>query len=253
MSDFVHSGALLPLIPPAPFSHKGRRGSLGVLMPETRDGTQRLSKKSPPVRHAPCLSRFPRKRGNREGWEASRRPRCTRREAGVSAADYAIGNGFSRRRALCGTGAYRDRTARLLGNVAASLSPFVLPDIEADIRPGSWASSRRARWRSPGGRSGQHFFVKRTRIGANFAQISSVAICSIRGNPWFLFEQRADWQRLGTTKVPTRGCLPRIPRCQHQPPGAVLAVLPQFLLLQHAKRLAGEVGSFHLVRVKDVA
>jgi len=137
MSDFVHSGALSPLIPPAPFSHKGRRGSLGVLMPETRDGTQRLSKKSPPVRHAPCLSRFPRKRGNREGWGASRRPRCTRREAGVSAADYAIGNDrrcrcrcvgvgarhavprliaigndFSRRRALCGTGACRNRAAQ---------------------------------------------------------------------------------------------------------------------------------------------
>ena len=66
-----------------------------------------------------------------------RRPRCTRREAGVSAADYAIGNDrrcrcrcidvgarhtvprliaigndFSRRRALCGTGACRNRTAR---------------------------------------------------------------------------------------------------------------------------------------------
>jgi len=33
---------LLPLIPPAPFSHKGRRGSLGVLMPKTREGTQGL-------------------------------------------------------------------------------------------------------------------------------------------------------------------------------------------------------------------
>jgi hypothetical protein len=66
---------------------------------------------------------------------------------------------------------------RLLGNVAASPSPFVPPDIEADIRPGSRASDRRARQRSPGGRSGQHFFVKRTRIGANFAQI-------IRGNPF---------------------------------------------------------------------
>ena len=33
---------LLPLIPPAPFSHTGRRGSLGVLMPETDDGTQGL-------------------------------------------------------------------------------------------------------------------------------------------------------------------------------------------------------------------
>jgi len=29
---------LLPLIPPTPFSHKGRRGRLGVLMSETRAG-----------------------------------------------------------------------------------------------------------------------------------------------------------------------------------------------------------------------
>jgi hypothetical protein len=41
---------------------------LGVLMPEARDGMQRLSKKSTPVRHALCLSRFPRKRGAWEGW-----------------------------------------------------------------------------------------------------------------------------------------------------------------------------------------
>ena len=34
---FVAFPRLLPLIPPAPFSHTGRRGSLGVLMPETED------------------------------------------------------------------------------------------------------------------------------------------------------------------------------------------------------------------------
>jgi len=49
MSDFLHSSALLPLIPPSPFSHKGRRGSLGVLMPETTDDTQGLPKTSTPV------------------------------------------------------------------------------------------------------------------------------------------------------------------------------------------------------------
>ena len=27
MRDVLHSGTLLPLIPPTPFSHKGRRGS----------------------------------------------------------------------------------------------------------------------------------------------------------------------------------------------------------------------------------
>ena len=49
MSDVLHSRAPLPLIPPTPFSHKGRRGSLGVLMPETGDGTQGRAKTSPPV------------------------------------------------------------------------------------------------------------------------------------------------------------------------------------------------------------
>ncbi len=46
MSGFLHSRALLPLILPTPFSHKGRRGSLGVLMDETGNGTQGLAKKS---------------------------------------------------------------------------------------------------------------------------------------------------------------------------------------------------------------
>ena len=36
-------------IPPAPFSHTGRRGRLGVLMPETEDGRQGLPQKPPPV------------------------------------------------------------------------------------------------------------------------------------------------------------------------------------------------------------
>ena len=49
VSDFLHSQALLPLIPLAPFSHTGRRGSLGVLIPETGDGTQGLAKTSTPV------------------------------------------------------------------------------------------------------------------------------------------------------------------------------------------------------------
>ena len=35
-------------IPPLS-THKGSRGSLGVLMPETRDGTQQLPKKPTPV------------------------------------------------------------------------------------------------------------------------------------------------------------------------------------------------------------
>jgi len=49
MSDVLHSRAPLPLIPPAPFSHKGRRGRCGVLMAETGDGTQGLAKESTPV------------------------------------------------------------------------------------------------------------------------------------------------------------------------------------------------------------
>jgi len=50
MSNVLHSRAPLPLIPPTPFSHKGRRGSLGVLEPETEDGTQRLANKPTLVR-----------------------------------------------------------------------------------------------------------------------------------------------------------------------------------------------------------
>ena len=49
MSNVLHSRALLPLIPPTPFSHTGRRGTLGVLMPETGDGTQGLAKTSTPM------------------------------------------------------------------------------------------------------------------------------------------------------------------------------------------------------------
>ena len=50
IGDLLHSGARLPLIPPAPFSHTGRRGSLGILMAETGDGIQGLAEKSTPVR-----------------------------------------------------------------------------------------------------------------------------------------------------------------------------------------------------------
>ena len=39
-------GAFAPH-PPAPFSHKGRRGSLGVLMLKTREGRQELPKNLP--------------------------------------------------------------------------------------------------------------------------------------------------------------------------------------------------------------
>jgi len=53
MSDVLHSYAPLPLIPPTPFSHKGRRGSLDVLMAETGDSTQGLAQKSTPVRKSP--------------------------------------------------------------------------------------------------------------------------------------------------------------------------------------------------------
>jgi hypothetical protein len=52
MSNVLHSRAPLPLIPPTPFSHTGRRGSLGVLMAETGDGTQGLAKKTYPCEPA---------------------------------------------------------------------------------------------------------------------------------------------------------------------------------------------------------
>ena len=51
MSGLLHSGAHLPLIPPAPFSHTGRKGSLGVLMPRTSEGAQGLFKKPAPASH----------------------------------------------------------------------------------------------------------------------------------------------------------------------------------------------------------
>ena len=40
MSDVLHSCAPLALIPPTPFSHEERRGSLGVLKPETYEGQE---------------------------------------------------------------------------------------------------------------------------------------------------------------------------------------------------------------------
>jgi len=49
MMWFAAFPRLLPLIPPAPFSHTGRRGSSDVLMLETEDGTQGLPQKPHPV------------------------------------------------------------------------------------------------------------------------------------------------------------------------------------------------------------
>ena len=49
MMWFAAFPRLLPLIPPAPFSHTGRRGRLGVLMAETENGRQGLPQKPPPV------------------------------------------------------------------------------------------------------------------------------------------------------------------------------------------------------------
>ena len=59
MSDVLHAYAPLPLIPPTPFSHKGRRESLGVLMPETGDGTQGLAKKIYPCEGAQSPAHSP--------------------------------------------------------------------------------------------------------------------------------------------------------------------------------------------------
>ena len=43
--EFGHPEARLPLIAPTPFSHTGRRGSLGVLKPKAREEMQGLAKK----------------------------------------------------------------------------------------------------------------------------------------------------------------------------------------------------------------
>jgi hypothetical protein len=53
----LRSYARLPLIPPTPFSHKGRRGSWGVLKPTTSEGTRGLPKRLP-VREIEHGSRF---------------------------------------------------------------------------------------------------------------------------------------------------------------------------------------------------
>jgi hypothetical protein len=52
---------LLPLIPPAPFSHTGRRGSLSVLMPETDDGTQGLPRAQGGLQPARAPAHQPRR------------------------------------------------------------------------------------------------------------------------------------------------------------------------------------------------
>jgi len=52
------SERLCPSSPPTPFSHKGRRGSLRVLKPKTRERTQEIPKKPVPVRlQTPRISR----------------------------------------------------------------------------------------------------------------------------------------------------------------------------------------------------
>jgi hypothetical protein len=53
----LRSYARLPLIPPTSFSHKGRRGSWGVLKPTTSEGTPGLPKRLP-VREIEHGSRF---------------------------------------------------------------------------------------------------------------------------------------------------------------------------------------------------
>ncbi len=47
---FCIPARLRPSSPPPPFSHTGRRRRLGVLKPETGNGTQGLAKTSTPVR-----------------------------------------------------------------------------------------------------------------------------------------------------------------------------------------------------------
>ena len=59
-----NSCALLPLIPPSPFSDKGRRGSCGVLMPETGDGAQGLPQKPAPASILPAPFSHKGRRGS---------------------------------------------------------------------------------------------------------------------------------------------------------------------------------------------
>ena len=51
-------------IPPTPFSRKGKRRILGVLMPETKDGMQGLAKTSTPVSISPAPFSYKGRRGS---------------------------------------------------------------------------------------------------------------------------------------------------------------------------------------------
>ena len=44
-----------------------------------------------------------------------------------------------------------------------------------------------------------------------------------------------------------------VPRLQHQPPRAVFAEFGEFLFLEHAEGLAGEIRTIHIRRIEDVA
>jgi hypothetical protein len=69
MRGLLHSRAFCPS---SPLPHEGRRGRLGVLMPEMEDGTQGLPKKPAPVRvpHAPITGTCPDHVLCYRGWPA---------------------------------------------------------------------------------------------------------------------------------------------------------------------------------------
>ena len=88
MRGLLHSRALLPLIPPPPFTHKGRRGRLGVLKSRMRKGMQGLPKNlplqgapprpcapPPPVRAQRCCASAQRPSALKNNW---RRRGCRR-------------------------------------------------------------------------------------------------------------------------------------------------------------------------------
>jgi hypothetical protein len=132
MSNVLHSRAPLPLIPPTPFSHKGRRGSLGVLTAEMGDGAQELAKKPTLVSWGAQASPPPARLGAR----ASRPHAALRPFTGTQASPphAALGARASRPHAALGAQASRPHAA-LGAQASRPHSPWVRGH-RARIAPG---------------------------------------------------------------------------------------------------------------------
>jgi hypothetical protein len=108
--------------PPAPFSHKGRRGRLGVLMPEAEDGTQGLPQKTCPCKVAvPGCARLRRACGRRR-WhtQGMAAPGCARLRRACGRGRWHTQGmavpGSARLRRACGRGRWRTQGMAVPGS-----------------------------------------------------------------------------------------------------------------------------------------